>query len=604
MLGNLFDRINDTLIQFIQFLRYHTNESYQLYSQLLPKDALSKLTLKYKIAPEVAFYIVRQSIKPIYAMTDEERTDLVEMFKRNYDEYVPEKCLKINEDAENLTPDHVTKSVRTQIWKNITPEFYTVFWTLNLDNIYVPVDRYDDEIKRLQEELQQLEGKSANESGRQAKSKKEKNIERLKGARENFEQEKKKLIENRDKVDAFLNQRKEFLFLATAPGPGVTTQKSINNYAIQTCFFLRCMFSPADAMFCAKFVEKLHKLKKASFTNDLLHSIYNIVNRIIPCIQCSTEREVYNMGQFFSELFSLVSMWNDETKLKQEAKKYQDNVDISYTQYVVLAIFLKVRIIILNFLSSKEFMQVRNSLVFLNCISNVFPPIEEDAKILMPAIDQLQNDFPDKEDLKKFAESYKGSMKKKLPELSKVSRKALKDKIKPSKPKGAAGGGPKDTQNKDQVVSKNETPVSGKNIKEETKEKPKTDNKKEVEKKRMEIEPGSGTAAVEPIRGKRTREQLNPSEPVPSHSGAPNKKQQEKPEPRPNEMDTESLNTRDLKKVHREEPEKKDGELPKKQTIKLNSRDADSGNRNKDDKQEPRGGGGGQNYSNNPRNTR
>ena len=48
LIGNLYDKITDSIVQLTQFLRYHTKESSTLYSSLLPKEALSRLTLDYK----------------------------------------------------------------------------------------------------------------------------------------------------------------------------------------------------------------------------------------------------------------------------------------------------------------------------------------------------------------------------------------------------------------------------------------------------------------------------------------------------------------------------------------------------------------------------
>ena len=74
-------------------------------------------------------------------MNEEERSETVEMFKKNFDDLVPEQIYKIKEDSDNLTPENIIGAIRSQVWKNITPEFYTIFWLLNLDNIYVPVER-------------------------------------------------------------------------------------------------------------------------------------------------------------------------------------------------------------------------------------------------------------------------------------------------------------------------------------------------------------------------------------------------------------------------------------------------------------------------------
>jgi len=267
----------------------------------------------------------------------------------------------------------------------------------------------------------------------------------------------------------------------------------------------------------------------------------------------------------------MTAFWNDEAKLKQEARKFSatDTLDVNYTQYVILAIFQKLRTILVNFLASKEFMQVRNSLVFLNSIIHIFPPIEEDANLLLPFVEDLQKDFTDKEDLRKFAESYKNSLKKKILDLPKTNRKRLREKAGSRKGKGPTGT-PNAAPSKETSSKEISNPKSGdtkyqtkqssnqmqiEEIKEPT-PKIKTEVKREEStKKKMDVEAGNGGSNA----GKRSRDQLNASDNVnvqnSSASSNPNKKQQE---PKLSENDTESLNTRPLKKVHREET--KDGE--------------------------------------------
>ena len=46
--SNLYDKVNDSITQFTQFLRYHTKENSSLYSSLLPTNALLKLIINYK----------------------------------------------------------------------------------------------------------------------------------------------------------------------------------------------------------------------------------------------------------------------------------------------------------------------------------------------------------------------------------------------------------------------------------------------------------------------------------------------------------------------------------------------------------------------------
>jgi hypothetical protein len=47
LVGILYDKINDTLIQYLQFLRFQT-DSYSHFGMLLPKNAFRRLFEDYK----------------------------------------------------------------------------------------------------------------------------------------------------------------------------------------------------------------------------------------------------------------------------------------------------------------------------------------------------------------------------------------------------------------------------------------------------------------------------------------------------------------------------------------------------------------------------
>jgi len=282
LIGNLYDKISDSIVQLTQFLRYHTKESSTLYSSLLPKEALLRLILDYKyflkkkldinfffrIVPELVFHIMRPSIKPMHSMTPEERTDLIELFKKSFDNFDPETmCKQKNPSFYAVhTPEFVWKDIKLQVWKNVTPELYTLFWALSLDNIYVPVERYDAEVQRLNEEISNLD-KGA-DAQKTTKAKKDKNIERIQNSKENFENEKQKLLQNKDKIDKFIEERKDALF------EGITSRR-INHVFVQVCLFPRLIFSPGDAVYAAKFVEKWHKVRRLSYI-DFLYSSYTV----------------------------------------------------------------------------------------------------------------------------------------------------------------------------------------------------------------------------------------------------------------------------------------------------------------------------------------
>ncbi len=91
--------------------------------------------------PEVVFHIVRPSIKPISTLTESERLELVGNCKNIYEAFKPEEMLIPNYTGI-LTATNVEGKQRANIWNAFTPEFYTIFWLLSLENIYIPVDMY------------------------------------------------------------------------------------------------------------------------------------------------------------------------------------------------------------------------------------------------------------------------------------------------------------------------------------------------------------------------------------------------------------------------------------------------------------------------------
>ncbi len=58
---------------------------------------------------------------------------------------------------------------------------------------------------------------------------------------------------------------------------------------------------------------------------------------------------------------------------------------------------------------------------------DIFPPIEEDSRVIREAIEKLQQNFADYEDIRKLGESYLVALKKKT--LPDVDRNAIKKKI-------------------------------------------------------------------------------------------------------------------------------------------------------------------------------
>jgi len=87
----------------------------------------------------------------------------------------------------------------------------------------------------------------------------------------------------------------------------------------------------------------------------------------------------------------------------------------------------------------------------MNEVNEVFPPVEEDARVLREAIEKMQEIFKDREDIKKLGESYIVNLKKKQDTLPKIDRVELKKKSqakdkKPATTKDGPAQDKKDTE--------------------------------------------------------------------------------------------------------------------------------------------------------------
>lgn len=110
----------------------------------------------------------------------------------------------------------------------------------------------------------------------------------------------------------------------------------------------------------------------------------------MPCVQCVTEKEAFSIGVFFNELFSLVAPWNDESKLRALANSFAVvQFNLYKYQHLILWIFKKLAIILMANLMSNDFMQIKNALLVLNELINVFPAIEEDSNSLIDKLEKV-----------------------------------------------------------------------------------------------------------------------------------------------------------------------------------------------------------------------
>lgn len=153
-------------------------------------------------------------------MSDIERNEVIEMFKEVFDKYDPINMQKNKDYQHNLTPTDYIKEYRDQIWTQINPELYTMFWLFTLDDIFVPQERYDAEIEKLNKEILKLEENKNQENAaggsKGSKSKTEKEIDKLKSSIEKLKDENLKLNKKKENIEQLIVSRKEKIFEITS----------------------------------------------------------------------------------------------------------------------------------------------------------------------------------------------------------------------------------------------------------------------------------------------------------------------------------------------------------------------------------------------------
>ncbi|GJM92086.1 hypothetical protein PR202_ga08514 [Eleusine coracana subsp. coracana] len=174
MVSEQFDRCHGILLQYVEFLSSTITPN--SYAQLIP--TLQDLVHKYHIEPEVAFLIYRPVMRlfkstnggdTYWPLDDNEEGESV-----SSDDLI----LQIDPSREPIMWSDLLNTVQTILptksWNSLSPDLYATFWGLTLYDLHFPKDRYDTEVKKLHDNLKQLEDNSDNSSIAISRRKKDK----------------------------------------------------------------------------------------------------------------------------------------------------------------------------------------------------------------------------------------------------------------------------------------------------------------------------------------------------------------------------------------------------------------------------------------------
>ncbi|CEG37686.1 KEKE-like motif-containing transcription regulator (Rlr1)/suppressor of sin4 [Plasmopara halstedii] len=451
LLGRIFDMCQLTFSQLLQFLGGVVDPI--VYRKMLP--SVTTLVCDYNVQPELAMALCRPAMRsddpllrtaprsvhatggssttndkaPINeeilngASSDEQRWF---MYNQDFLDDV-RQALNVHNNPDYKSGDPFT---------GLTPEVYATFWGLKLYDIHVPFQQYESEILRLRNSV--TSGANASLGASERKKLKEKMTQMI----DVLTTEQKDQVAHRKRVYERLENMKG-KFFTDEPND----RKTALDELLQKCVIPRSLMSPEDALFAAKFMERLHTLSTPQMST--LQYIHKVNIKVSAIVLCATEREASNFGFFMKETLGFVLRWyqngatyDDEAihgKIGMSLDLNDDNKFLAHRQFKTAYAHWhqQLELVYTTALSSGEYMQIRNSLVVLTKLIDVFPAGRGTADVILGIVETLTNE--EREDIKIMAKRYFALLTKR--KISLIDDRLLRTRIVPSKSTIAVASG-------------------------------------------------------------------------------------------------------------------------------------------------------------------
>uniref|UniRef100_M4BIW0 THO complex subunit 2 n=1 Tax=Hyaloperonospora arabidopsidis (strain Emoy2) TaxID=559515 RepID=M4BIW0_HYAAE len=444
LLGRVFDTCQLTLSQLLQFLGGVVDPS--AYQKMLP--SITTLVREYNVPPELAMSLVRPAMRsddPVLrtaprgvhatgsmntvnngASATELASNGASTVERSWYMYDPtllediKEALRINNSSGGKPEGPFTV---------LTPEVYATFWGLKLYDIHIPFQQYESEILRLRNSI--TSGANALLSASERKKLKEKTTQMI----DVLTTEQKDQVVHRKRVYERLEKMKGAFFKNIPNG----NQTAIDEL-LQKCVIPRSLISPEDALFAAKFMERLHTVSTPQLSS--LQYFHKVCVKVSALVLCATEREASNFGFFMKETLGLILRWyqngatyDDEAvhgKIGMSLDLTDDTKYIGHRQFKAAYArwHQQLELVYTTALSSGKYMSIRNTLVVLSKLIDVFPVGGGTAEMILAIVEKLTNE--DREDIKIMAKRYFALLTKRKASLA--DDRLLRTRSTPSKP--------------------------------------------------------------------------------------------------------------------------------------------------------------------------
>eukprot|EP00668_Euglena_longa_P001221 GGOE01001446.1.p1 GENE.GGOE01001446.1~~GGOE01001446.1.p1 ORF type:complete len:1426 (-),score=509.98 GGOE01001446.1:91-4368(-) len=279
---------------------------------------------------------------------------------------------------------------------------YFVFWTMDLYDILVPKDRYEDALTKLRQEIADQEGRSKYSD--QPTSRRDVSAV-LKEDLNSLTLEYKDQVQSNQAVQSRLHDFRD-------SNPIEVDSRGYDRIIwdfLQECVLPRCTLSMLDAIYCGEFLKLIHQLRLQA---NLLLMTHQIISFAPTWLAFLTECEAQRVGKFLAIVLEMLLKWRVNSFLYEKEclshPGFRDNPNnvksvISFKTYkqVHFRMHEKLTKAFLRCLSSSEVFERRNCLLVLGLLKDVYPQHERFGRLLLDRMAVLR----DQPALKALAES-------------------------------------------------------------------------------------------------------------------------------------------------------------------------------------------------------
>ncbi|KAF0989730.1 hypothetical protein HZS_1521 [Henneguya salminicola] len=389
--GQLYDQCHKTMVQYGRFISKYIpiND----YIKHIP-HSLSALRTEYGLNLECIFFLIRHIFRTEAINTPKNLSYIqaVNILLERYSE-------SISEIISSKTPENIPYFYL----QSYSLKLVSVFWLLDLYDIFLPKVKYDEYINKCNILISSIE------DTKEIPSKKIKEKDRLMNVV-------RQLCQDKEGQKMHVAYIKQWIGGIVGEACVKNNKNDLLNFFFQFCVYPRSIFSPIDAIYSSEFVFVLHDIRSSNFNSlSFLDKVsisykFQIFCENMHIISSFSESEAYNYGIFLNKIWEYLHPWHSSSIIfdqncskhpgfvimsrneqeKTEGYEYDNFRHLMYKwQYKQTKSFILC-------LESKDYIQIRNSIIILTRISSTFPRVVNLKNAIEKRIEKLVEEEKEK----------------------------------------------------------------------------------------------------------------------------------------------------------------------------------------------------------------